>query len=92
MNQKAAEDAVKAKRREESKAKREQELALKKSGTNDGHESVVEELFGALKGGNVFKNRRVQQNNPGAPAPAQPTFQMPTLRKTGGAPTPAPKP
>ena len=81
-NIKAIQDAEKAKRREEQKAKRDAEISAKKGpGGAEGHDSVVEELFGALKGGNVFKNRRVQERQQkDAPAEQPGKFQMPTLR------------
>jgi hypothetical protein len=91
LNQKAAEDLIKSKRREEAKVKRENDIAAKKTGATEAQDSVVDELLGALKGGNVFKNRRVQQST-AAPAQAPQQFQLPTLRKTGGAPAPGAKP
>jgi len=79
QNAKAASDADKMKRREESKVKRQAEMDSKKTAAQD---SVVEELFGALKGGNVFKNRR-QQANPPTETTQQPVFPIlkPTPKK-----------
>jgi len=46
--------------------------------SSDSHESVVDELFGALKGGNYFKTRRVGgPTNPVPPAsPKQDTSEL----------------
>eukprot|EP01117_Protostelium_nocturnum_P015557 TRINITY_DN6052_c0_g1_i1.p1 TRINITY_DN6052_c0_g1~~TRINITY_DN6052_c0_g1_i1.p1 ORF type:complete len:1166 (-),score=432.81 TRINITY_DN6052_c0_g1_i1:21-3518(-) len=66
---KCIEDSVKAnaeailneeknRRREEAKLKREADLQGKKRTTAANQDSVVDELFGALKGGNYFKTRR----------------------------------
>jgi len=58
----------KLKRREEAKQKRQTEQdQKKKGGPPQAIDNVVEELFGALKGGDLFKNRRLtQQVNKGA--------------------------
>jgi len=82
QNAQALIEADKAKRREESKAKRAAEMEGKKKGEAAIQDSVVEELFGALKGGNVFKNRRVQQNQP-SPKEEQ-KIQIPALRSSSG--------
>jgi len=79
----------KLKRREEAKQKRQNEMDNKKKAEpNPKMDNVVDELFGALKGGDLFKNRRVatqqqkqqlQQQLP-KPAPKFPVKQ-PTLKK-----------
>lgn len=52
--------AEKMKRREEAKAKLEEEKKTKNA-NKDGEESMVDEVYGALKGGEVFKARRKEQ-------------------------------
>jgi len=101
QNELAAVNEEKTKRREEAKQKRQAEMDAKKKtagkGT-DAHDNVVDELFGALAGGNLFKNRRTQlaqakqaQNPAPKPgAPQQPLF--PALKKTGTAPGAPPVP
>jgi hypothetical protein len=76
-NEQAVLNAEKNKRREEAKVKRDAELKQKATPAKPsapGQDNVVDELFGALKGGNYFKNRR-QQNakETAAPAPAPST-------------------
>jgi hypothetical protein len=69
------------------------EMDAKKKTGAELQDSVVDELFGALKGGNVFKNRRVQG---GAPQPGAAIMQaatsqqpmFPVLRPTSGAKKP----
>eukprot|EP01119_Soliformovum_irregulare_P012880 TRINITY_DN336_c0_g1_i1.p1 TRINITY_DN336_c0_g1~~TRINITY_DN336_c0_g1_i1.p1 ORF type:complete len:1157 (-),score=445.88 TRINITY_DN336_c0_g1_i1:34-3504(-) len=61
QNQLAILNADKNKKREEARQKRQNELDSKKKSGNEGHDAVVDELFGALKGGNLFKNRRQTQ-------------------------------
>jgi len=58
-----------------------------------GQDALVDELFGALKGGNLFKNRRAEQKAAAVtarpPIPQMPSqAQMPQLKKT---PAPSPK-
>jgi hypothetical protein len=102
QNEQAAVNEEKMKRREDAKHKREAEMDAKKKAAAkggvapDGHDNVVDELFGALKGGNLFKNRRNQlaqakQAQPPQPKqPSQPLF--PALKKTTTPPTnPPPK-
>jgi len=61
-NQIAILNAEKNVRREDARVKRQQEMdAKKKVAAPEGHDTVVEELFGALQGGNIFKNRRLNQ-------------------------------
>jgi len=92
-NEQAVINAEKNKRREEAKVKRDAELKQKAAAPGKpgapGQDNVVDELFGALKGGNYFKNRR-QQNakDSAAPAPA------PGLATSSSAPPPStpPKP
>jgi len=84
----AAANAEKAKKREEAKTKRQADMAVQKKGPTPGPggDSVVDELFGALQGGNFFKNRRAAQQQAGVPAagpsgkfPPQP-LQLPVAR------------
>jgi len=55
QNKEAVLKQEKEKRREEAKLKAEEE---KKKRKDDEQESMVDEVFGALKGGEIFKNRR----------------------------------
>jgi len=59
QNEMAIVNEEKSKRRDEAKQKRQQELDKKKGAP--GAPDVVDELFGVLKGGNFFKNKRQQQ-------------------------------
>jgi len=57
-------------RREEAKNKRQAEMEAKKKGVNvPGNDSVVDELFGVLKGGNYFKSQRQQRASAVVPNP-----------------------
>eukprot|EP01118_Nematostelium_gracile_P020544 TRINITY_DN9991_c0_g1_i1.p1 TRINITY_DN9991_c0_g1~~TRINITY_DN9991_c0_g1_i1.p1 ORF type:complete len:127 (+),score=42.09 TRINITY_DN9991_c0_g1_i1:1-381(+) len=84
-NQLAIVNAEKNARREDARVKRQAEMDAKKKGPGpEGHDNVVEELFGALKGGNIFKNRRMNQQNQGlgTPPPTKTTgFPMPGMVK-----------
>jgi len=60
QNDMAVVNDEKLKRREEAKQKRQIDMdTKKKSEPNPKMDNVVDELFGALKGGDLFKNRRV---------------------------------
>jgi len=87
----------KMKRREDAKQKRQNEQdQKKKGGPPQAIDNVVEELFGALKGGDLFKNRRLtQQVNKGAVPPPQkgpvPPTKPPGLAAKMTAPPPPKK-
>lgn len=80
QNQQLLANNEKLKRREEAKQKRANEIQDQKkkpTGPAEPLDNVVEELFGALKGGDLFKNRRVQNQQQKAaqkppPPPAKP--------------------
>jgi len=100
QNKLAIENAEKLKRREEAKVKRQNEMdAKKKVGVPEGpegHDNVVDELFGALKGGNLFKNRRLttqqqtQQVNNNNPNPNPNPLMLSKSVKPPPPPTKAP--
>jgi len=73
-NELAIVNAEKNARREDARVKRQQAEMDQKKKTNaegpDAHDDVVQELFGALQGGNLFKNRRITQQQAKAPPPA----------------------
>jgi len=62
-NAQAATNADRNRKREEAKAKRqvEMDMSKKKAPAIPGSDSMVDELLGALQGGNFFKNRREAQ-------------------------------
>jgi len=88
QNDAAEQNAEKEKRREEAKNKRQAEMDTKKKGPGPGNDSVVDELFGVLKGGNYFKSQRQQRQSvvadPPKGPPQNPPPQLPKvqLKKT----------
>lgn len=87
-NQQAVINAEKNARREDARIKRQAELDKKKQGS-DARDDVVEELFGALQGGNLFKNRRLTQQQSrlpmkGASPPTKAVFPGPGILKPAG--------
>jgi prefoldin subunit 5 len=92
-NELAVVNAEKNKRREEAKVKRDAELKQKAAAPGKpgapGQDNVVDELFGALKGGNYFKNRRQQdaaaKTGPGpvTPSNSNPPPSTPPKPATG---------
>jgi len=88
-NQQAIVNAEKNARREDARVKRQAEMDAKKKSTTtpEGHDTVVEELFGALQGGNIFKNRRLTQQQQNLqmkatkPPPMIPVSPKPPVQK-----------
>lgn len=89
-NKEAKINAEKIRKREESKQQRNEELEKKRKQVSEaqGTDQLVNELFGALQGGNLFKNRRQEKGNTSAiPKPEDkkaPINFKANLKKTEG--------